>query len=577
MEYKNMVLKYIENVKLCEKYRFNIDDNQTKENLINQLIDNNIKINEIFSENNKLLNELFYNYKNLELMGDEEYNNLKYFSQELFDKLYDEDFGLIFEICCLLTKYSHLYLDIEEQLENENNLSRLNFYLKINLYPYIKDAFKAYFSINDDKYFKLSKNSRNYYIRLKSNIYCGSKPKNNEELSIKIESIKDFVKFIHCDNVTQFDDFPFDTWNRLALINVNVPITAIRDGRIIPTNKDLLNLESLLKYYDLNLQFNNHYSRINYLLSYVTLMFHLNKIDLNTLIYSFNKMLEFKADGNEEELLATKLRIKSNIIMYLYNYGDDIEKCKHILNECMEKLDSCRELTKGIIFDRLYHAFAIEGIKLYGFDEYKEQLYKLMIHRHSATFIHSSMVKEISSILLEEYLNKYPKLKNKGFENIIIDCATFHDLGKYHIMPIIRINHRFLTTCELEQIFLHPEYGLEFFKDIEVNKYIEEVVQFHHQSYDGTLGYPNKYNKEHSFILDIIKVADCLDAASDHIGRPFNSRKKFDEIYYELKTFSGKQYAPNIVCLLEDDVFRNKLENKIRIYREELYYQKYIK
>ncbi len=59
--------------------------------------------------------------------------------------------------------------------------------------------------------------------------------------------------------------------------------------------------------------------------------------------------------------------------------------------------------------------------------------------------------------------------------------------------------------------------------------------------------------------VDIIKVTDSLDAASDHIGRRYSDMKDFNQIYEELKLFAGSIYSTNIIELLDDPIFLNQL------------------
>ena len=55
-----------------------------------------------------------------------------------------------------------------------------------------------------------------------------------------------------------------------------------------------------------------------------------------------------------------------------------------------------------------------------------------------------------------------------------------------------------------------------------------DVAKGHHLWYDCSRGYPYDFNTFDSpvkTIIDIVAVADCMDAATDSVGRSYNNGK----------------------------------------------------
>ena len=96
----------------------------------------------------------------------------------------------------------------------------------------------------------------------------------------------------------------------------------------------------------------------------------------------------------------------------------------------------------------------------------------------------------------------------------------------------------------------------------------------HHCWYDGSQGYPKNFRLEdtpESALINIVTCADCLDAATDAVGRSYNQGKDYDTFLEELKAGSGTRYAPWLVPLLEKEEVAAELRSILKISREKLY------
>ena len=68
-------------------------------------------------------------------------------------------------------------------------------------------------------------------------------------------------------------------------------------------------------------------------------------------------------------------------------------------------------------------------------------------------------------------------------------------------------------------------------------------------------------------------AADCLDAATDTVGRSYNKGKTFDDYEKEIEEGAGTHYAPFLVELfsrpeVREDIIYLLGEGRNRMYRE---------
>ncbi len=84
---------------------------------------------------------------------------------------------------------------------------------------------------------------------------------------------------------------------------------------------------------------------------------------------------------------------------------------------------------------------------------------------------------------------------------------------------MIRI--RSLSSQRREIILTNARYGAALYECL-------EVCDSEHLWYDGSRGYPAAFDTSQSplkVIIDIVAIADCMDAATDSVGRSYNRGK----------------------------------------------------
>ena len=105
------------------------------------------------------------------------------------------------------------------------------------------------------------------------------------------------------------------------------------------------------------------------------------------------------------------------------------------------------------------------------------------------------------------------------------------------------------------------------------------MIRGHHRWFDGSRGYPEDFDTAKSpykSIIDIVCVADCLDAATDAVGRSYHEGKTLEMFQEELAEGAGTRYAPYMVELFADSAtnadLRYLLENGRKKTYNETYY-----
>lgn len=77
-------------------------------------------------------------------------------------------------------------------------------------------------------------------------------------------------------------------------------------------------------------------------------------------------------------------------------------------------------------------------------------------------------------------------------------------------------------------------------------------------------------------MIDIITLCDCMQAATERVGRNYKQEKSFEKVMEELRKGAGTRYNPDLVKLIDDiPELYNELE-RIAIYGwPDIYYEIY--
>ena len=212
---------------------------------------------------------------------------------------------------------------------------------------------------------------------------------------------------------------------------------------------------------------------------------------------------------------------------------------------------------------------------------------------HPPTYIHSQMVGQISTCLCSYLVDMKPEVligvlgcKNaddvtENREKILsytYHAAVCHDFGKIPIIDTIFVYGRKLMDEEFSIIKTHPKTGYEMLSRYESTRAYAEVALGHHRFYDDSKGYPPEFNTADSSvkpIIDSVLCAECMDAATDSVGRSYNKGKTIDDYVREVSEGSGTRYAPWLTEIFENEEVRSDMNYLLTTGREETYRDTY--
>ena len=278
--------------------------------------------------------------------------------------------------------------------------------------------------------------------------------------------------------------------------------------------------------------------------------------------HAFRPMLEMLEYMDVDH--ADKNRIRAGLLYELKLYISSIPReC-----QCKEYLDQA-----------LYHML----FDIVPFIDDEEQAIELIdtmvISRQLATLIHTVMTAKLSSLITEAIVDRKPELFLSALptddpavvqdrKNELVresyNTAKLHDIGKILISNIVNMQIRHLSENEFSYIKYHPKWSHDILvRNSKLRRYADAALG-HHRSFDGKSGYPMEFDNTASgkkIFIDILTIADCMDAATDMLGRNYAEGKTFDTVISEMHEMAGTMYNPEIVSLMEEN---SELYRKLR-------------
>lgn len=171
------------------------------------------------------------------------------------------------------------------------------------------------------------------------------------------------------------------------------------------------------------------------------------------------------------------------------------------------------------------------------------------------------------------------RLHQSQLIHFITQAALVHDVGKNSIVSVVHNDYRPLTEEERRIIRMHPRMGLKYLKISQELRNYHDTTLGHHKWYNGKGGYPSDFDNTQSpyrFMIDIITLCDCMQAATERVGRNYKQEKSFEKVMEELRKGAGTRYNPELVKLIDDVPELYKELEMIAIYGwPDIYYEIY--
>lgn len=151
--------------------------------------------------------------------------------------------------------------------------------------------------------------------------------------------------------------------------------------------------------------------------------------------------------------------------------------------------------------------------------------------------------------------------------DVLYKAGLMHDVGKFNMADVVNNEFRHLTDHEFLIITKHPENAIKVLANDSVYSKYMEFSLGHHKWYDGTKGYPAWYDNTRSqyrLLVDILTVADCIEAATNRLSRNYRLYKSFDSIMQDISSQSGTRYSPVVInSILKSPTAAGKLSDMI--------------
>lgn len=224
---------------------------------------------------------------------------------------------------------------------------------------------------------------------------------------------------------------------------------------------------------------------------------------------------------------------------------------------------------------------------------FEELCLSLLAALHPPTYVHSNTVADLSVCLAGHLYQKRPDLftasvsddqaketppDETAVSDFVRHAALLHDVGKLFIVETIITYGRPLFDLEFDWVRIHPEIGAYLLSLYPQTARYAEIAKYHHKWFNDTAGYPPEAayaSSKDKTVICIVSMADCLDAATDVVGRSYKEGKSFAEFLQEAREEKGKRFAPYLVDLLEDEAVQKDIESILLAGRDENYRNAY--
>ena len=347
---------------------------------------------------------------------------------------------------------------------------------------------------------------------------------------------------------------------------------------------------------------NPSYSMISKLSTISTLhhaYYLLGKITAEQLL---DKVAELADSGIPEEGAIAQItrlaKFNYHYLFFLYRYsGYPKEKIIAIsqkrIKEALPKILNISREINNSKFNLYLLLFIIGASYTSRFEEFSQLILELTVYSNKALYVHTEMVKELSLVIFDYIIEHNPAFfagvskynaqyiidHKEEMRHLLAECCMYHDVGKFYMLDIVDNSMRKLTDEEFKIIKAHPLGFDEFSRNwIDVDERlicIRDCALNHHLWHDGSNGYPHTRHTYNRPFVDILSIADSIDAATDIYGRPYRTTKSLNNLIDEFNSGAGTRYGSEPVEALKDKEVKEKLQHLITEGRKEIYYQIY--
>ena len=611
--------KYLDNLaksnELVKKTLLNASGD--KETFIEELRSNSRTTSELRKENDKLLQEILYSRSAAQLT-EEDVQDLFDLANQLFKFLHQADIGTAYRIHQLLFEHAVLTNNRNLKIRQLYEMGTALFYMnpimvELGVNPFGKKV-ADYFSRGAEyisQYEEISDpKTRGYILRCMTNlcltderITCTHQPGTPyDNISTYFQFKKffnwmmEFYKSSYYHVLTP--DFPWET----AVYNLNYNLALYH--RFLQTYhpkeviQDVLDAAThIYKHQEQLPKFKYSDREMHVEQIYASARWKAGLISTTELADTIYSLFEH-ADPNDFSMNGITLNLQMPL-NFEYAYRCMNRKEQQLYQEKMDLLvqhtnDYLRRAPHNE-FSNLVTKNVAESIRYRAQHNLPlgQQFFNSLLFCHPPTCIHVRMTALLCRKVFLRMMDVHPEAllglydiydveelqtMKEDFAERIYLCALYHDVGKIMLLDYIGIYVRPLLDEEFTSIKLHTNIGSALLEKTDP-KELSVVALHHHRWYNEVGGYPDACppcQPQYKPIVDIVTVCDCIEAATDNIGRCYNEPKTLRQIVDNMKPGAGTRYSPYVLALFDDEDFFRETEELIETERMNIYYETYL-
>ena len=573
--------------------------------LLEAIQGNAVRCFDLMKENNALLGELVYT-RDAKTLSDDDIAELEEAAGRLFNYANSEDCGVAYKIHELLLKAARFRDDVpmivRELYYNGITLHYINVRDEDHDVNLLWPRIHAFFLEGANyiaRYEELDKETRQYVIRCVGNIRMAVSRRTKENCRRYQELFETALRIIESPYYQEMDpDIPWQRYIYAMHMDQMTELAYLRE------NDDPMVAERVLRsatyVYEHQSANRGEESRLqNWRVSYFyhAALYHAGKGTARAVVEDLLEMID---QTGEQDYSPDGINRNLTGAAYLFNYEaflsaqDRAELADRI---AQERAAAHRYLDEMPVneYPRVA-SVAVRELILVQSDREKNDNRKILesiLSGHRPTYVHSTMVAHLTRVLLRRMVETDPaaligllgcktaaevQARKPELLQTAYDCGLYHDVGKSAVIMYIDTNSRSLLEEEFCCIQSHPVIGYGLLREAGYEEYLAPAALYHHCFYNGRGGYPREVPpcpQNIKGIVDVLTVADALDAATDNIGRCYNRAKPLRTLVGELQAQSGTRYAPDVVALFRDEMFCEALAQKLDAERKKVYLQAY--
>lgn len=325
--------------------------------------------------------------------------------------------------------------------------------------------------------------------------------------------------------------------------------------------------------------------------------YHLGRLTMEELLCRIQEYAVPHDDYNEVEKCSALFTANAYYLDYLYKcscYDEKyiLEKSAQIVKYVLSQAKTMEPYLGSYQTNNCVLMLVNSASNIMDFDSFKNTVLSATVYANKALYVHTMVVKEICSILLGYILEHDPQYldgvgghswqecrDNPGeVMELMEKCTLFHDIGKYFCLDYVSNSSRSLTEDEFEVIKDHPANFMKIYQG-EMSREVEcvrDCALLHHLWYNEKGGYPRGRHMASKPFVNILSIADSLDAATDNIGRPYGQGKTLEHMLREFDGMRDERYCGYVIDLLHVDEIKRKIEYALGERRRAIYCEIYL-